>query len=134
MCVHRGDAHRYILHLIFRLRFSSSLTPPLHVNSRTIHVPFRFTLKLRRMSRSRRDIGTVSTAVIAISISHVRACLCKAWHLQDMKINGTPENCTRNNFVFSRSLAITRYQGDLHDISKHTRTRDRRILPSHSRR
>lgn len=41
-----------------------------------------------------RNIFLFLTAAIAVSISHVRACLCKAWHLQDMKIN-----CTRQNYA-----------------------------------
>lgn len=48
------------------------------------------------------------TAAIAVSISHVRACLCKAWHLQDMKINRTRQNCAQR-LRSTRALAIPRY-------------------------
>lgn len=114
------------LYLIFRLRFLSPfllrfiLTSHVNLNerftflskpSRSNFGPFS---KLRRMPPSPRTRGSRDIGILFIfngrhrGFDFTRACvsLCKAWHLQDMKINRTRQNCAPATSFTLRSPAI----------------------------
>jgi len=94
------------LYLIFRLRFLSPLSLYSYFSRQLNDSRFlsttRSNFSLPRNFDACPECGRRTfeyflflTAAIAVSISHVRACLCKAWHLQDMKINCTRQNCAQ---------------------------------------
>lgn len=100
----------YLYNLIFRLRFLSPFITYFYFSCHERFTSFntRSNFGSSALKCGRGHIGIfLLTAAIAVSISHVRACLCKAWHLQDMKINQTRRNYAQR----LRPSALLRLRG-----------------------